>query len=275
MPRGGGGQQSAGFCILGANVTVFDISEVQLEHDRQAASHYGLDLRTIQGDMRDLSVFEDNSFDVVWHGHSINFVPDAREVFRQVVRVLRPGGIYHLSCANPYFINVEPEDWKGDGYRLWDTYGDGEIEIANPYWTFTDPDGADQRVRGPREFRHTLETLINGMIELGFNILKIREVTDYDPDAELEPGTWPHFQSIAPPYLTFWATLTAVGIEYHRESSSPLRERIEVRVTIAWKPPERVPLSRQRERVGVRVNVPLSPRRKPAAHSAGTQDYPP
>jgi len=202
---GGGGQQSAGFCILGANVTVFDISEVQLEHDRQAASHYGLDLRTIQGDMRDLSVFEDDSFDVVWHGHSINFVPDAREVFRQVVRVLRPDGVYHVSCANPYFINVEPEGWKGDGYRLWDTYHDGEIEIANPYWTFSDPDGVDKRVRGPREFRHTLETLVNGMIELGLNVVKIREVTDYDRNAELEPGTWPHFQSIAPPYLTFWA----------------------------------------------------------------------
>ena len=34
---GGGGQQSAAFCILGANVTVFDLSGVQLERDRQAA----------------------------------------------------------------------------------------------------------------------------------------------------------------------------------------------------------------------------------------------
>ena len=47
----GGGQQSAGFCVLGANVTVFDLSEVQLERDRQAARHYGLDVRAIQGDM--------------------------------------------------------------------------------------------------------------------------------------------------------------------------------------------------------------------------------
>ena len=187
-------------------MTVFDLSDVQLERDRQAASHYGLDLRAIQGDMRDLSVFAADSFDVVWHGHSINFVPDAREVFRQVVRVLRSGGVYHVSCVNPYFINVDPKDWTGDGYPLWDTYGDGEIEIADPYWTFADPDGVDQRVRGPREFRHTLETLMNGMIELGLSVVKIREYGDYDPDTELEPGTWDHFQSIAPPYLTFWAT---------------------------------------------------------------------
>ena len=201
----GGGQQSAAFSVLGANVTVLDLSEVQLERDRQAAQHYGLDVRTVQGDMRDLSVFEGDSFDVVWHGHSINFVPDARGVFGQVVRVLRPGGIYHLSCANPYFQNVDLEEWNENGYRLWDRYGDGELAIADPHWTFVDPSGADRSVRGPREFRHTLETLVNGMIEVGFNVVKVREFRDNDPDAVLEPGTWEHFKSIAPPYLTFWA----------------------------------------------------------------------
>ena len=65
--------------------------------------------------------------------------------------------------------------------------------------------GVDQRVRGPREFRHTLETLVNGMIELGLNVVKVREFRDNDSDAVLEPGTWEHFKSIAPPYLTFWS----------------------------------------------------------------------
>ena len=60
-------------------------------------------------------------------------------------------------------------------------------------------------MRGPREFRHTLETLVNGMIELGFNVVKLHEVAEYDRDAVLEPGTWEHFNSIAPPYLRFWS----------------------------------------------------------------------
>ena len=34
----GGGQQSVAFALLGANVTVFDLSETQLEHDRLAAA---------------------------------------------------------------------------------------------------------------------------------------------------------------------------------------------------------------------------------------------
>ncbi len=51
----GGGSQSAAFALLGANVTVFDLSEAQLECDRQAAKHYGVSVVTLQGDMRDLS----------------------------------------------------------------------------------------------------------------------------------------------------------------------------------------------------------------------------
>src|SRR5215217_3385584 len=51
----GGGQQSAALALLGAEVTVFDLSEVQLERDKTALAHYGLSGMLIQGDMRDLS----------------------------------------------------------------------------------------------------------------------------------------------------------------------------------------------------------------------------
>ena len=60
----GGGQQSAAFGVLGANVTVLDLSETQLQRDRQAAAHHGRRIETVQGDMRDLSRFGDASFDV-------------------------------------------------------------------------------------------------------------------------------------------------------------------------------------------------------------------
>ena len=89
----GGGQQSALFSLLGARVTVFDLCEGQLDGDRRAAEHYGYDLVTIQGDMRDLSGLADNSFDLVYGtGHA--YIPDVREVFAGVARVIREGGIY-------------------------------------------------------------------------------------------------------------------------------------------------------------------------------------
>src|SRR5829696_8122478 len=53
----GGGQQSVAFGLLGANVTVYDLSETQLRRDLDAAAHYGLSIHAAQGDMRDLSRF--------------------------------------------------------------------------------------------------------------------------------------------------------------------------------------------------------------------------
>lgn len=46
----GGGQQSVAFALLGADVTVLDISPSQLERDRKAAEHYGIKVHLVQGD---------------------------------------------------------------------------------------------------------------------------------------------------------------------------------------------------------------------------------
>ena len=114
----GGGQDSVAFGLLGANVTVLDLSDVQLERDPQAAAHHGLQTKTVQGDMRDLSVFAENQFDIVWQVYSINFVPSVEPVFQGVRRALKPGGIYFLQFANPFTIGVDEEQWDGKAYPL-------------------------------------------------------------------------------------------------------------------------------------------------------------
>src|SRR5437879_3824494 len=93
---GGGGRQSAMFALLGAQVTVLDLSQEQLQRDREVARHYSFPIETVQGDMRDLSCFQEAAFDIVWHPYSINFIPDVQVVFRQVARILRRDGLYYL-----------------------------------------------------------------------------------------------------------------------------------------------------------------------------------
>jgi SAM-dependent methyltransferase len=61
----GGGQQSIAFALLNANVTVFDLSDAQLSRDREAAVHFGFDIKILQGDMQNLSQFEEAAFDIV------------------------------------------------------------------------------------------------------------------------------------------------------------------------------------------------------------------
>ncbi len=122
---GGGGQQSVAFALLGAKVTVVDLSEAQLDRDRAAAAHVGVDITILQGDMRDLSPIGAATFDIVYHAYSLGFVPEARLVFQQVARVLRPGGLYYFMCANPFFLGLSEKDWNGAGYTLKHPYTDG------------------------------------------------------------------------------------------------------------------------------------------------------
>ena len=203
----GGGQQSAAFGLLGANVTILDFCATQLERDREAAEHYGLEITTVQGDMRDLSCFADGSFDLVWQAHSLNFVPDKERVFDEAARVLRPGGLYRVELTNPFIHGIGDglweTSWNGRGYPLARPYVDGEVTSEDPHWDFEDQQGVVQRIRGPREFRHTLGSVMSGLIQRDFTILGLWE--DLTGDINAEPGTWEHFKAIAPPWLTVWS----------------------------------------------------------------------
>src|SRR5262245_44664182 len=202
----GGGQQSAAFALLGARATVFDLSEDQLRRDQEAAAHYDVEIQTKQGDMRDLSCFEEGAFDIVYHAYSLGFVPDARAVFKQVARVTRTGGLYHFNCANPFFIGLSEKDWNGEGYALKQPYIDGaEVTYEDQDWVY-DRGKLDAKILPPREYRHTLSALFIGLIEQGFVVLHISDYSGFYPKPKAEPGTWDHFISIAPPWLSFWAS---------------------------------------------------------------------
>jgi len=199
---GGGGRESAAFALLGARVTVFDLSEEQLERDRLAAAHYRKEVVTLRGDMRDLSALHGAGFDLVWHSYSVNFVPDARPVFREVSRVVRPSGLYRFMCANPFVMGASTKDWDGRGYTLAQTYTDGaEVEGVDEEWVYERTGRED--IPPLREYRHGLGTLVGGLAAHGFRILEASEDESMYPDADAPPGTWAHFVSIVRPWITF------------------------------------------------------------------------
>jgi SAM-dependent methyltransferase len=211
---GGGGQQSAAFALLGAQVTVIDLSAEQIERDVQVAAHYGVQIRALQADMRDLSVLASRSFDIVQHAYSINFVPDVRDVFKQVARVLRPGGLYHLMFANPFTLAVNPRHWNGDGYPLKQPYLDGTpIQSEDESWVYRRDDGSSTPppIPGPREYRHTLSTVVNGLVEHNFAVRRLADQVSIYPDERAEPGTWDHFVAVAPPWLIVLCRFEGLG----------------------------------------------------------------
>lgn len=200
----GGGQQSIAFALLGANVTVFDLSETQLERDKAAAEHYGVSVNIQQGDMRDLGVYADDSFDLVFQTYSLNFVPDVRPVHAEVARVVRPHGLYRLEWNNPFTQTIDEASWNGNGYLLSHPYVHGrEMTGIFPHWDVTGPNGEVTQIASPREFVHGLAAMINSLVAHGFVILHASEDTGREQSPQ--PGSWPHFMCVAAPYLTLWS----------------------------------------------------------------------
>ena len=205
---GGGGQQSAAFAMLGADVTVHDLSEEMLARDREALEHFDLTGQLNQGDMRDLSRYADGVFDLIWHGHSVNFVPDPHRVFAEVFRVLVPGGLYRLSFHAPLAHGCDCETWTGKGYLVASPCVDGPVALGGECWRVTGPDGVTRDVPGPAEFRHTWPTLLNGLIGAGLGIVGCWEGDGSGAnvgDLAARAGSCEHFLAFCSPFMTLWA----------------------------------------------------------------------
>jgi SAM-dependent methyltransferase len=161
----GGGQQAPLLAATGARVTVLDQSPEQLRQDRETAARENLSLRIEQGDMRDLTRFDDASFDLVVHPASVSFIPDPTPVWAEVHRILRPGGVYLLGACNP-LLYLFDESLARQG-RL-------EVRHRIPY---SDLDqltreelAALREGEEPLCFGHSLETLIGGQLAAGFEL---------------------------------------------------------------------------------------------------------
>ena len=141
----------------GAHVTVFDNSPAQLKQDQLVAEREALALRTVEGDAADLSMFADESFDLVFNPVSTVFMADVRAVWRECARVLRRGGVLLTGSMNPvhYIFDL----YKAD---------EGVLEVAHqiPYSDLTSipKEDLDELIEKglPVEFGHSLTDLLGG-----------------------------------------------------------------------------------------------------------------
>jgi SAM-dependent methyltransferase len=193
----GGGQQGPVLAAAGARVTVFDACPAQLERDRGVALREGLELRLVQGDMRDLAAFPDGSFDLVFHPVSNCFVDEIERVWKECFRILRKGGVLLAGFVNPLVYIFDQKAW--DEERLL------SVKYRIPYSDVAQrpPEelAALTASRKPLEFGHSLDAQIGGQIAAGFSIAGFFEDKGgYDP-ADADGGDF------LDPYIsTFIAT---------------------------------------------------------------------
>lgn len=158
---GAGGLQAPLLACAGAEVTVIDLSAKMLEKDLEIAAREDLQIRTVKGNMCDLSVFEDDSFDLIINPPSLMYVPDIKPVFRECNRVLKKGGTFIVMAPNPVNYMCDYIDDPNGGYY--------KAVHKMPYFS-GDWDQSDWV-----EYGHSMEAYLGGQLDAGFVITGYRE----------------------------------------------------------------------------------------------------
>ena len=100
----GSGDNEVAFALsgLGGHVTSVDISERRLAVAADRARTLGLQLTFLQADVTDLSVLEDNSFDLVYTGgHMSVWISDIQKYYAEAVRILKPDRLFVVNEYHP------------------------------------------------------------------------------------------------------------------------------------------------------------------------------
>lgn len=157
----GGGQQMPIFAALGAECTVLDYSQKQLDSEAMVAQREGYSIRIIRADMTKPLPFGDKEFDLIFHPVSNCYIEKVEPVFAECFRVLKSGGILLCGLGNEvnYLVNED------------------EREIINemPFNPLTNEKYRKQLEEEDcgMQFSHTVEEQIGGQLRAGFMLTDI------------------------------------------------------------------------------------------------------
>lgn len=195
----GGGKHGPVYAAAGASVTVVDLSASMLDLDRQVARERKLHLELIQSSMDELTMLKNDYFDLVIHPVSSCYLPTLKQVFSEIVRVCRPGGLYMSQHKSPRSLqsSLQPNL-------------NGRYELLFPECQSGDNSGAlppapPSRLReaGTDEFVHSLTDILGGICRAGFSIEDFFEPNEGDQEAVR--GSFTHRAAFLPPYIRILA----------------------------------------------------------------------
>ena len=151
----GGGQQMPIFAALGAECTVLDYSEKQLESERLVAEREGYTIEIIRADMTKPLPFADDTFDLIFHPVSNCYVEEVKPIYKECYRILKHGGVLMAGLENGvnYLVN-------DDETMIVNTMPFNPLKNEAQRKQLEDSDCGMQ-------FSHTIEEQIGGQLEAG------------------------------------------------------------------------------------------------------------
>lgn len=180
----GGGQQMPIFAACGAECTVLDYSEKQIESDLSVAEREGYKINAVRADMTKPLPFDNDSFDLIFHPVSNCFIEDVMHVWKECYRIMKKDGRLMAGLDNGFNYLFDEENEKEVKYRL-------------PFNPLKDKEQLKSLEKDDSgiQFSHTLEEQIRGQLKAGFMLIDLYEDTNG--------------QGILREYgvPTFWATL--------------------------------------------------------------------
>ena len=162
----GGGQQMPVFCAAGADCTVMDLSDRQLESERMVAEREGYAISIVKADMTESFPFDDETFDIIFHPVSNCYIKDVQHVWNECFRVLKHGGVLLAGMDNGFNF-------------LFDEEGT-EVKYTLPFDPLSNPEQMKdlQDTDSGVQFSHTLEEQLGGQLRAGFILTDLYEDTN-------------------------------------------------------------------------------------------------
>ncbi|MGW4844883.1 class I SAM-dependent methyltransferase [Nocardia brasiliensis] len=103
----GGGQNSVAMAHRGARVTGVDFAERQIRFARDLSIECGVEANFVLADLADLSAFPSMHWDVALSCFAIEYLSDLNQFFKDVHRMLRPGGLAVVCDLHPFVSSCD------------------------------------------------------------------------------------------------------------------------------------------------------------------------
>ena len=111
----GGGQSCIFLAKKGAICSGIDISENQINYAIDLAKKNSVKIKYHVGSGDNMSIFENNKFDVILSIFSLQYIENLRTCLGEIKRILKKNGRFIFSLDHPFYSIISPQTMKVDG----------------------------------------------------------------------------------------------------------------------------------------------------------------